>query len=208
MNHCPTWTRNCGPDTRTELRRLQQHLGITSIYVTHDQSEALAISDWIIVMRGGRIIERGRPADIYARPRSLFTAHFIGNTNLIRGRISTRDGATNTVRIDTPAGMLCGVDPNGSLREGDTACLSIRPEDLSLAEGDEGTADNTLTGDVVVTIFQGTAIEAELESKAGSLRCHFPRDAHIERGNPIRLSFRTSDAVVLRDEPLDGAETN
>jgi iron(III) transport system ATP-binding protein len=192
-------------DMRTELRRLQQHLRITSVYVTHDQSEALAISDWIIVMRGGRIIERGRPAEIYVRPRHLFTAHFIGNTNLIRGKVTARDGANGTLRVETANGMLAGIDPNNDLREGDAVRLSIRPEDLFLVDNHKPAMENTLKGEVIVTIFQGAMIEAELKSFGEEmLRCHFPRDAHVQRGDQVSLSFRTADAVVLRDEPLDG----
>ena len=72
-------------EMRGELRRIQKQIGLSSIYVTHDQSEALAVSDWIVVMKDGRVVERGRPLDIYRYPRHVFTAQFLGTTNLIAG---------------------------------------------------------------------------------------------------------------------------
>src|SRR5213593_2871486 len=78
-------------EMRNELRRIQRQTGLTSVYVTHDQAEALAISDWIVVMKDGRIVERGRPLDIYRYPRHVFTARFLGTTNLIAGTVESID---------------------------------------------------------------------------------------------------------------------
>lgn len=191
---------------RTELRRLQQELGITSIYVTHDQSEALAISDWIIVMRNGRIVEHGRPAEIYTRPHTLFTAHFIGDTNLIRGRVVTGSTSSGERRVDTAFGHLCGMDPNGDLREGDAVRLSIRPEDISLVDGPGTSADNQIVGTIADAIFRGSYFEAELRAKDHAVQCHLPRDTKIMRGDEVRLCFQTKNAVILRDEELDEDE--
>ncbi len=190
-------------EMRTELRRLQQQVGLTSIYVTHDQSEALAISDWIIVMRGGKIIERGRPTDIYRMPHSLFTAHFIGNTNLIPGRITAVDRGAGMVKLDTAMGPMSGIDPNGDLKVGDAVRLSIRPEDMHLA-GDTAYGDgNALTGRVVVATFQGSAVEAELTCGDETIQCHFGRDADLARDSEIHLEFDPRASIVLRDEPLE-----
>ncbi len=190
-------------EMRSELRRLQQQVGLTSIYVTHDQSEALAISDWIIVMRGGRIVERGRPTEIYRTPRNLFTAHFIGNTNLIRGRVDAVDRAGGMVKVETALGPMSGFDPNGDLKDGDAVRLSIRPEDMHLA-GDAASADgNVVTGRVVVATFQGSAVEAELACGDETIQCHFGRDADLPQGSEIRLEFDPKASIVLRDEPLE-----
>ena len=78
-------------EMRGELRRIQKQIGLSSIYVTHDQSEALAVSDWIVVMKDGRVVERGRPLDIYRYPRHVFTAQFLGTTNLIPGTVESVD---------------------------------------------------------------------------------------------------------------------
>src|SRR3546814_5752889 len=98
-------------EMRTELSRLQRQIGLSSIYVTHDQAEALAISDWIIVMKDGRIIERGRPTQIYRYPQHIFTAQFIGNTNLIQGSVKSIEPATGQLAVDTICGRLIGIDP-------------------------------------------------------------------------------------------------
>ncbi len=189
-------------EMRTELRRLQQQVGLTSIYVTHDQSEALAISDWIIVMRNGKIVERGRPAEIYRAPKQLFTAHFIGNTNLIPGKVTGRDGATGIVALDTVHGPMTGLDPNGNLSNGDAVRLSIRPEDMH-SMTDEAATENTITGKVVVATFQGSSVEAELACGGETIQCRFGRDAALSIGAEVRLGFSSDAAVVLRDEPLD-----
>ena len=89
-------------EMRNEIRRLQRQVGLTSIYVTHDQSEALTIADWIVVMRNGKIIERGRPIQIYRYPKNIFTAHFIGNTNLIPGKVQSKDGSY--IHVDSKIG--------------------------------------------------------------------------------------------------------
>src|SRR5882757_4093931 len=124
-------------EMRTELSRLQKQIGLTSIYVTHDQAEALAISDWIIVMKDGRIVERGRPADIYRYPRHVFTAQFIGNTNLIAGTVESIDEVAGRLKVVTALGSIIGSDPTRKIAAGAEVRLSIRPEDLyETASGD------------------------------------------------------------------------
>jgi iron(III) transport system ATP-binding protein len=190
-------------EMRTELRRLQQQVGLTSIYVTHDQSEALAISDWIIVMRAGQIVERGRPTDIYRAPKNLFTAHFIGNTNLIPGTVTAPANGADPVRVETAFGPMAGLDPNGDLKMGEAVRLSIRPEDMRhVAEGESPT-ENTLSGRVVVATFQGSAVEAELAALDETIQCHFGRDTMLEPGAEIGLAFSPEAAVVLRDEHIE-----
>ncbi|MEE8516282.1 MAG: ABC transporter ATP-binding protein [Alphaproteobacteria bacterium] len=194
-------------EMRSELRRLQQQVGLTSIYVTHDQSEALAISDWIIVMRGGKIIERGRPMDIYRSPRKLFTAHFIGNTNLIPGTVTAIDRAQGKVKVDTKHGAMVGLDPNEDLREGDAVRLSIRPEDMHHINDGTASADNTITGKVVVATFQGSAVEAEINCGDDTIQCHFDRYEKLSHGSDIKLGFAADASIVLRDEPLEDEDS-
>src|SRR5215470_3591140 len=91
-------------EMRSELRRIQKQIGLSSIYVTHDQSEALAVSDWIVVMKDGRIVERGRPLDIYRYPRHVFTAQFLGTTNLIAGTVEGLDPTAGWLKVATPLG--------------------------------------------------------------------------------------------------------
>jgi iron(III) transport system ATP-binding protein len=182
-------------EMRTELSRLQKQIGLTSIYVTHDQAEALAISDWIIVMQDGRIVERGRPADIYRFPRHVFTAQFIGSTNLIPGTVESVDRASKTLAVATDHGRIVGCDPNGTLVAGDAVEICIRPEDLT--PGADDAQPNRLSGIVEVAIFAGSAIEAEIACGAVGLRCQFGRDTNLVVGDAVTLGFTIHAAVVL-----------
>ena len=117
---------------RFELKRLQRELRITTVYVTHDQSEALALSHQIAVMNQGRIQQIGSPRDIYERPQTQFVADFVGSTNFIDGTVQSVDGAAGTYAIATEIGPLnsSSVEP---LQVGDKVVLSIRPEDVALS---------------------------------------------------------------------------
>src|SRR5439155_11135714 len=124
---------------------IQKQTGLSSIYVTHDQSEAIAVSDWIVVMREGHIVERGRPLDIYRFPRHVFTAQFLGTTNLIAGTIE--EVAGGRLKVTTPLGVMIGIDPSQTIVAGAKVRVSIRPEDLSPLETPNGT--------VAVNAFEG-----------------------------------------------------
>jgi ABC-type Fe3+/spermidine/putrescine transport system ATPase subunit len=116
---------------RTELISIQRQLGITTIYVTHDQDEALAMSDWVAVMNQGRVVQWGTPWDVYYRPRTAFMAEFVGSVNLVRAAV-VGGGASDsvTVRLGVHTLDLPVVEPV----YGDEALLSIRPETLSIGD--------------------------------------------------------------------------
>jgi ABC-type Fe3+/spermidine/putrescine transport system ATPase subunit len=116
---------------RVEIRQLQQSLGLTAVYVTHDQEEALGISDRIAVMRSGKIEQVGSPEEIYQRPQTAFVAEFLGGTNMLPGVAGTFDGHRTEV-------ASCGtsISVHGKVaKPGQNLFLSIRPEALRLAEG-------------------------------------------------------------------------
>src|SRR6202022_3903525 len=112
---------------REELRNLQRRLGKTSIYVTHDQTEALALSDRIAVLSHGRIEQIGPPAEIYERPASAFVAEFIGSSNMLRGRIVERGEAGTIVATETGLGLCCRHGPEGESEIAEVSIL-LRPE--------------------------------------------------------------------------------
>jgi iron(III) transport system ATP-binding protein len=186
-------------EMRTELRRLQAELGMTAIYVTHDQAEALAISDWIVVMKDGRVVERGRPAQIYRAPRHVFTAQFVGTTNFLAGTVASVE-ANGRVMVTTPHGPLAGIDPNGTLRTGDAVMVSVRPEDLTAVET-PGAQLNRLDGRVEVAVFAGSAVEAQVRCGDTALHCLLGRDADVTPGSALTLRFAPDAAVVLPAEP-------
>jgi putative spermidine/putrescine transport system ATP-binding protein len=123
---------------REELRNLQRRLGKTSIYVTHDQTEALALSDRIAVLSHGRIEQIGTPAEIYERPASAFVAEFIGSSNMLRGRIVENGKAGTIVATETGLRLCCGPEPGGEFETPEVSIL-LRPERIHV-EAPGGTA--------------------------------------------------------------------
>mgnify|MGYP002626463054 CR=1 FL=1 len=116
---------------RTEIRRIQQALGITAIYVTHDQSEAMSISDQIILMKGGVIAQMGSPTDIYYRPNSEFVADFIGECNFLKGQIYSSQGGLTTVQL--PVGSVT-VSTEVDRAAGSECEIVLRPEAIVISE--------------------------------------------------------------------------
>ena len=114
---------------RVEIREVQKQLGITAIYVTHDQAEALAISDCIITMNTGTIIQNAAPRDIYDRPNSRFVADFIGTANIIPCSVCAKETNHHYI-VESAYGKLSVIDPDSTLNAGAEAYLCIRPEDL------------------------------------------------------------------------------
>jgi putative spermidine/putrescine transport system ATP-binding protein len=185
---------------RGELRRIQQDLAITAVYVTHDQEEALSIADRIAVMRAGRIEQIGGPEEIYARPRTDFVADFVGISNLLSGRIvSAAEGLVEWEgeRLRVPA---------GSGPDGHPVILSIRPERLAL--GGEGQGRNRLQGVLEVVTFLGPFVRLEVSVHGRPVWVDVPteRATSLERKKPLTLTFAAADCVVLpgRESPAAG----
>jgi ABC-type Fe3+/spermidine/putrescine transport system ATPase subunit len=179
---------------RGELRRIQQDLGITTLYVTHDQEEALSIADRIAVMAGGRVEQVGPPEEIYGAPRTEFVADFIGITNLFACRVaSAREGL---VEWD---GVPFRVPPEG-LRDGARVTVAVRPEKLRIAEAD-GVAANRLDGVVEVTTFLGAIVRAEVTVAGRPIFVDVPhaQAGAVARRRPLTLAFAAADCVVVAD---------
>ncbi len=141
-------------DMRIELRELQHRLGVTSVYVTHDLEEALAMSDRVVVMRDGLIEQAGTPTEIYARPRNAFVADFVGSSNLVQGRLRPDLARDGLVALETPSGEIVFGDPCGRAPGGEPT-LSIRTVHLRFsAARPEGTM-NVWPVRVHRCVFQG-----------------------------------------------------
>ena len=143
---------------RDDLRALQQRLGITSLYVTHDQSEAMAISDRIVIMKDGNIVQQGTPDQIYEQPVNRFVANFIGKANFIEGMFKGMDGNAAVVEVGghnltIPApGAMPGVEA------GKPCCLTVRPESIELSRN-----KGNLSGKITRATYYGTKIEYEID---------------------------------------------
>ena len=170
---------------RFELKRLQQELGITSIYVTHDQIEALTMSDRVAVMDRGRLMQVGTPQEIYQRPANAFVAEFIGTSNFIEGRARTVEDGILTVQ--TALGRLQVATAPPRPAAGEVVRLGIRPETIRLTPLDEEPlAPNELSGRVVARAFMGDAVDHLVDIGGTELR---------SRGNPATV-FNPGDEVV------------
>jgi iron(III) transport system ATP-binding protein len=186
---------------RSEIRRICKASGFTTVYVTHDQKEALSIADRIALMKDGKVVQVGTPGDLYNRPATSFVADFIGQTNLIRGTITSREGTQYLVR--TAAGVIRAA-ANGQSPRGDEVVLSIRPEQIRVARG-EGARDaasgghsdgNRLTGKAVETSFLGDASEHVLEVGGQRLRLVQTPPLFDPPGEMV-VEFDAGDVVVL-----------
>jgi ABC-type Fe3+/spermidine/putrescine transport system ATPase subunit len=155
-------------ELRGEIRRIQRELGVTTVYVTHDQEEALALSDTVAVMREGKVEQAGTPSEIYRRPETPFVAGFVGIGNLIPGRVGARRGGYRA--LVTRHGEL-RAPAHGSLRTGDGAFLLFRPESCVLGRAGtrRGGVSNRIEGRVrrCEYLGDGTLLEVAAEVRAG-----------------------------------------
>lgn len=172
-----------------ELKALQRRLGIAFVYVTHDQEEAFALSDIVVVMNRGRIAQKADPQTIYNRPADSFVADFIGNSTLVEGRIRERRGDTAT--IGTPLGNVTAPAADG-LAAGDPAMLVIRPELLSTRG--EGAA--TFASTVSNSVFQGERTMIQAEAAGVSLR--FAAEAPCSVGASVSLWLDADRSFITR----------
>ena len=184
-------------EVQAEVKRLHQSLGMTIIFVTHDQAEAMFLSDRIAVMRGGRIVQVGSPATLYSQPANRFVASFVGDSNLIAGRVLAVE--RNLARIDIPtvASFMAQAGP-GLRPGGDVSCL-LRPEKILLTRG----SGPGLEGAVVLASFVGNSLEFEVSTPIGMLKVRAPVDAHgapLVPGTAVRLRWAEQDLLALPAE--------
>jgi iron(III) transport system ATP-binding protein len=188
-------------DTRLELRELVKRLGITTVYVTHDQLEALTMSDVVAVMEAGRIVQESSPLDIYQQPATPFVASFIGQSNFLGGTVvglPRTDGAEGLV--ETAAGKLVCWLPADCLL-GDAVTVAVRPEDIRIANPAEGDGKNRVTGTVTAVVFMGEVQECTVAlGERDTLRLRLHPSAHVERGQSLRLLLTPHKCRALRKE--------
>jgi spermidine/putrescine transport system ATP-binding protein len=180
-----------------ELKALQRRLGLTFIHVTHDQDEALAMSDRIAVMHHGRVLQVGTPDEIYERPATRFVAEFIGESNLFEGRESGRDGVSAVMDVQ---GVTVRVGANGS---GAPTLLAIRPEKISLS-ATVTTADNCVPGVVEDSLYLGTDTQYSIRVAPQwllTVREQNLGHAHYGRGETVYASWRADAATPVAFDP-------
>ena len=152
---------------RAEIRKLQKDLGITTIYVTHDQEEALTLSDRIAVLNHGKLQQVGQPRDLYAHPQNPFVADFIGINNLIPGEVKEPAAAGGRMKVQTEFGVLT-CTTGGRFKTGDRCLISVRPETATVSSQEEAAEDyNQLAGTVNFSSYIGNMVRYDVEIKSG-----------------------------------------
>ena len=174
---------------RSELRALVKSLGITTIFVTHDQVEAMSMSDRVALMRDGRIVQIGTPRDIYLKPASAFAASFLGHSNLIAGKVQTAGGvetAIGTIQADTSAMPV------------DAAVFVVaRPPAISIRGLDNPAKANQFPARVAGLNFTGDEIEAHVVCGATHLRLVVDPHTNLQVGEDIVIAFLADRLVVV-----------
>jgi iron(III) transport system ATP-binding protein len=182
---------------RLELKRLQRSLGITTVYVTHDQSEALALSDEIAVFDTGRIIQRGTPQQIYREPKNRFVADFVGSANFVPGTVRGKDG--DLTAVETAHGVLrcrfaepIAADAN--------ALVTARPEDIALCDGAASVPPprdaNVLKGKIVNRVFLGEVVDYVIDLGDREWRAR-ARSDDFQIGQAVTLTLPPQKCVGL-----------
>ncbi len=181
---------------QVELKRLQREIGITTIYVTHDQEEALTMSDRIAVMRSGRIEQIGSPLEIYERPQNAFVADFIGTTNLLHGRLIHHDGRLAIVECRGAKLRVAGDAPAGAPE----VVIALRPEKVQLDAAEP--LDNALSASVTQLVYMGDTIMYSLRTDEGiELQAtELSRSGALQHpmGSRVTAGFKAETASLLR----------
>jgi putative spermidine/putrescine transport system ATP-binding protein len=190
--------KNLRTSMQVELREIQRKLGVTTIFVTHDQSEALSLSDRLAVMLEGRVRQLGTPEEIYRRPCDRFVASFVGDANVLRGRLDRIDGAhvvaIGAVRVKVPPGPLLGVATSAPVD------LYVRPEHLQVTEASEPCARS---GTIVAQVYQGGHVDLFVECMDSSRERLLVRSAGHEAmtrwpvGAQVGISIGTDEGVAF-----------
>jgi iron(III) transport system ATP-binding protein len=192
---------------RTEIRRLQQKLGITSVYVTHDQDEAMSLSDRIVVMRHGRIEQLATPEVVYRRPASVFVADFIGQANFLdvtrfalRGTGETATASVNVLGADRDVPAHSEVTPDSSV------VLLVRPESVSVRKlSVEAQEVGASAGRILSSVFYGAWIEYDVETESGNMTAmvYDPAPGDImPAGTIVSVSFEAERAWLMPAEAM------
>mgnify|MGYP002829393277 CR=1 FL=1 len=176
--------------TRTEIKRVQHMLGITAIYVTHDQAEALSMSDKIVVMNRGQIMQVGSPEDVYNHPANPFVADFIGNANFLESRITAVGDSSVTVEIGGSSFEIRAERVYDGAAVGDEVYVSAKPEAMDISEG-----PGDLMGRVDVNSFVGATTEYKVEFDG-----QFITVIHSNSGGSVKL-FHLDDEVAIHLYP-------
>lgn len=187
--------RKLRKEMQIELRRIQHEINITFLYVTHDQEEAMSMSDRVAVMRDGNFEQVGTPQEIFQTPRTKFTADFMGASNILSGTVQETKGGERdgTIGIDIESGLTITSQNRGDLRAGDSVWFSLRPEDIYVRPVDgELETDNRFEGEILERVYLGDVTEFDI-----ALARDLVIVCRIESRGAQRLGFKQGDRVLV-----------
>jgi iron(III) transport system ATP-binding protein len=183
-------------EMRLELKELQARVGVTTLFVTHDQAEAMILSDRVFVMSGGRIAQEGTAREIYEQPRSQFVMDFLGQVDHIRARVVR--GADGRCRARADEGAEIPLAPDQPWREGEDVVLAFRSSDVRVCAGP---ADGQWQGAIVSAVYLGERIEYVVQVGAARIRASGPVSEPLGKGTVVQVQIPTS---AIRAWPLRG----
>jgi iron(III) transport system ATP-binding protein len=188
-------------EMRLEIRLVVERLGVTTLFVTHEQIEALTMSDTIAVMKDGEIVQEGSPHAIYGAPDGTFVADFIGKTNFVKARIIAREGTDATTlhaRVATPFGTLaCRLAEDASA--GDSIVLTVRPENILLSPGAGSAGDNAAIGEVEQLVYLGNMFDCVVRIGSERIRVQIHPSHALSRGDTVTLRFPAEHCMAMRE---------
>ena len=190
-----------------ELKRIQREVGITFVFVTHDQGEALTMSDRLVVMNAGRIEQLGAPREVYERPRTRFVAGFIGTSNIISGKVESMDGTTAVLGTGADETItVAGATGVGAVVGGQLD-ITVRPEKIVLSADRPDSGRCMIRGRVTEVVYLGTSTQYDVTALGGSELRVFVQNAAdsadiAERGADVWLSWRPEHTLPLAVEPV------
>jgi ABC-type Fe3+/spermidine/putrescine transport system ATPase subunit len=182
-------------EMREELKRLQKSLGITTIYVTHDQLEAMSMSDRIAIMDRGRVLQVGSPRELYMYPRSLFVADFLGRSSIYPGELVSQRGKEVVVRLEATDIEIKGITFFESLPR--KVAVVIRPEVVKIGYQPSESGDTVLKGVLEFTMFTGEKVEGRLKVGNLKLLVYLPNTAEFPVGAELVVTIPWANTIVL-----------
>jgi spermidine/putrescine transport system ATP-binding protein len=185
-----------------ELKRIQREVGITFVFVTHDQNEALTMSDRLVVMNAGRIEQLGSPREVYEHPRTRFVAGFIGTSNLITGRVRVMDGSTAVLEAAADECLVVPEAASAGAAAGQDLDVTVRPEKIVISEDRPGSGRCAVRGRVTEVVYLGTSTQYAVATADGTELSVFVQNASdaddiAGRGADIWLSWRPDHSLAL-----------
>jgi putative spermidine/putrescine transport system ATP-binding protein/spermidine/putrescine transport system ATP-binding protein len=180
-------------DMQIELKRIQREIGITTIFVTHDQEEALTMADRIGILKDGKLVEEGPPEEIYNRPKTFFAATFLGDANILAG-------AWNGEALVLPDGTIIKIGDTEGLRPDEALQCAMRPERMRIVAEGAGMLDNSVRGKIIRRVFAGVSTTVFVDCDVAPMRVIVPNSGieFLRDGAEVTLTWSKESAIPLR----------